>query len=300
MKAPPAIGPFKPRLTRLHRTRAAKGFADAAFLHKRVAEDLCERLEAIPRRFETVLALGAPVLFASGVAERPDLAARLGRIVFADAVAPLAPHGVACDPEFLPFTDESFDLVVSPLLLHWTNDLVGALIQIRRALRPDGLFLGALFAAGTLSELRAAFLQAESELRGGAGPRVAPFADLVDLAAVLQRAGFALPAADRDQIVVRYREPLELLRDLRAAGETNALAQRAGPLGRDTLFRAMEIYRATNAEGDRVRATFEIVTLTGWAPHESQQKPLEPGSAKMRLADAIGGAQAKPAGRNQT
>jgi hypothetical protein len=130
-------------------------------------------------------------------------------------------------------------------------------------------------------------LNAESELRGGAGPRVAPFADLIDLADLLQRAGFALPAADRDEITARYRDPIDLLRDLRAAGETNALRQRAGPLARDVLVRALELYRASSSDGERVRATFEVVTLTGWAPHESQQRPLEPGSATTSLADAL-------------
>jgi SAM-dependent methyltransferase len=274
-------------LARLHRARAAKGFAGAAFLHKRTADDLAERLEAIPRRFERVLALGAPKLFAESVADRPALQRRFGQIVFADPVAELAPHGVACVPEFLPFAEASFDLVVSPLLLHWTNDLVGALIQIRGVLTPDGLFLGALFGAETLRELRAALLRAESELRGGAGPRIAPFADLIDLADLLQRAGFALPAADRDEIAVRYRDPIDLLRDLRAAGETNALRQRAGPLARDVLMRALELYRASSSDGERVRATFEVVTLTGWAPHESQQRPLKPGSATASLADAL-------------
>jgi SAM-dependent methyltransferase len=274
-------------LARLHRARAAKGFAAAAFLHKRTADDLAERLEAIPRRFERVLALGAPKLFSESVAARPDLQSRFGRIVFADPVAELAPRGVACDPEFLPFAEASFDLVVSPLLLHWTNDLVGALIQIRTILAPDGLFLGSLFGVETLRELRAALLNAESELRGGAGPRVAPFADLIDLADLLQRAGFALPAADRDEITARYRDPIDLLRDLRAAGETNALRQRAGPLARDVLVRALELYRASSSDGERVRATFEVVTLTGWAPHESQQRPLEPGSATTSLADAL-------------
>jgi SAM-dependent methyltransferase len=251
---------------------------------------LAERLEAIPRPFARALVLGAPAIFLEEVQARPDLAARIEGVIAADSVAALArtPPGVALDPERLPFTDEAFDLIVSPLLLHWANDLPGALVQLRRALKPDGLFLGALAGGDTLHEVRACLIEAEAELRGGAGPRIAPFADVIALAGLLQRAGFALPAADRDRIVVRYREPLMLLRDLRAMGETNALAARAGPLTRGVLFRAMELYRERYADPDgRVRATFEIVTLAGWAPHASQQKPQRPGSAKTRLADAL-------------
>ncbi|MGE0829171.1 MAG: methyltransferase domain-containing protein [Hyphomonadaceae bacterium] len=282
----PAI--FDGRLARLHRARAAKGFAENAFLHRRVAEDLAERLEAVPRRFERALLLGAPALMQESLRARPALAARIGEIVKADPAAALADGGIVLADETLPFTAAEFDLVLSPLILHGVNDLPGALIQIRRALRPDGLFLGALYAGGALQELRAALLEGESEVKGGAGPRVAPFGDLIDLAGLLQRASFALPAADRDEIVVRYREPLRLLADLRAAGDTSALVARAPPLTRAVLMRALEFYRERFAEADgRVRATFEIVTLTGWAPHESQQKPLRPGSAKARLADAL-------------
>ena len=276
--------PFDARLLRLRKQRAARGFAEAAFLHKRAAEDLAERLEAIPRRFERVLTLGGGGLMGAALEARPELRARLGEIVEADVVG----AGVALDPEHLPFADGSFALIVSPLLLHWTNDLPGALIQARRALKPDGLLLASLFGGETLHELRFALLEAESELRGGAALRVAPFADLQDVAGLLQRAGFALPAADRDVVMVRYREPLRLLTDLRAMGETAALRERAPPLTRGMLMRAMEIYRQRFAEPDgRVRATFEIVTATGWAPADSQPRALKPGSAKTRLADAL-------------
>jgi hypothetical protein len=179
---------------------------------------------------------------------------------------------------------------VSLLALHAVNDLPGALVQIRRVLAPDGLFLACLLGGATLTELRQAFTEAEAEVEGGASPRVAPFADLRDLGALLQRAGFALPVTDVDTVVVRYADPLRLLRDLRAMGLSNPLAhRRKTPLRRATLLRAMQIYAKRFADPDgRVRATFELVWLSGWAPHESQQKPLRPGSARVRLADALG------------
>jgi hypothetical protein len=162
-------------------------------------------------------------------------------------------------------------------------------VQIRRALKPDGLFLGAILGGATLTQLRQALLQAEAELHGGAGPRVSPFADVMDAAHLLQRAGFALPVADIDQVEVGYASPLELIGDLRAMGETNVLAERSRrPLSRALLARTAEVYAERFSRPDgRVKASFDIVTMTGWAPHESQQKPLKPGSARMRLADAL-------------
>ncbi|MFO1018461.1 MAG: methyltransferase domain-containing protein [Hyphomonadaceae bacterium] len=284
--SPAPTFPFETRLLRRRKLRARSGFAEAAFLHARVAADLADRLEAIPRRFESVLALGGGGLFSAELRERKELSERVGHLVEADWAA----GDVQLDPERLPFAAESFDLIVSPLALHWTNDLPGALIQLRRALRPDGLLLASLFGGETLNELRLSLIEAESELTGGAGPRVAPFADLQDVAGLLQRAGFALPTADRDVVTVRYGEPMRLLADLRAMGETAALTQRSPRgLSRRILARAFEIYRARFSGGDgRVRATFEILTATGWAPHASQQQPLKPGSAKTRLADALG------------
>lgn len=271
---------------RRRKRRAAAGFAEAAFLHVRVAADLADRLEAIPRPFPRALALGGGGLFSTELQRRPELAARIGEVVEAD----LASGDVVLDPEHLPFAPGAFDLIVSPLALHWVNDLPGALIQLRHALKPDGLLLASLFGGATLNELRLCLIEAESELTGGAGPRVAPFADLQDIAALLQRAGFALPAADRDVLTVRYGEPMRLLADLRAMGETAALTQRAPrALSRRILARAFEIYRDRFSDPDgRIRATFEILTATGWSPHESQQQPLKPGSAKTRLADALG------------
>ncbi len=277
----PALGPFEPRLVRQRKRRARASFRDAAFLHVRVAADLADRLEAIPRRFERVLALGGGGLFSEEIATRSELTARIGAIIETDLDV--------IDPEHLPFASGAFDLIVSPLALHWVNDLPGALIQIRLALKPDGLLLASLFGGETLTELRLSLIEAESEITGGAGPRVSPFADLQDVAGLLQRAGFALPAADRDVVTVRYGDPMRLLSDLRAMGETSALRERSAlALSRRILARAFDIYRARHTDDDgRVRATFEILTATGWSAHESQQKPLKPGSATARLADAL-------------
>lgn len=231
--------------------------------------------------------------FAAALADS-EAAGRVGVLIEADlSAAMLAGRGgprLVADEERLPFAPGSLDLIVSTLGLHWTNDVVGALIQVRRALKPDGLFLGAFLGGSTLTELRQALTDAEGEILGGAGSRVSPFADSRDAAGLLQRAGFALPVADVDRVNVSYEHPLKLLADLRAMGETNVLADRhPRVLTRALLARASEIYaeRFAGADG-RVGATFEIVTLTGWAPHESQQQPLQPGSARMRLADALG------------
>ncbi len=246
------------------------------------------------RRFPLAVDLGARdgafarALAASDARDKLDLLVEtdLSEAMLADRTGPR----LVVDEERLPFAEASLDLVVSTLALHWTNDLVGSLIQIRRALKPDGLFIGSILGGATLTELRQCLLAAESELSGGAGLRVSPFADAFDAAALLQRAGFALPVADVDQVTVRYGHPFDLLRDLRSMGETNVLLDRPRkPLSRAVLMRAMALYLDRFAQPDgKVPATFEIVTVTGWAPHESQQKPLKPGSAKMRLADALG------------
>ncbi len=197
---------------------------------------------------------------------------------------------IIADEEALPFAEGSLDLAVSGLALHHVNDLPGCLVQIRRALKPDGLFLAALLGGETLKELREAWLIAEDEVMGGASPRVAPFADVRDLGGLLQRAGFALPVADTDVVRVTYASPLDLMREIKAFGASNVLtARRRVPVTRKLLFRAAEVYSERFALPDgRIPATFEIITLTAWVPHESQQKPLQPGSAKARLADALG------------
>jgi SAM-dependent methyltransferase len=203
---------------------------------------------------------------------------------------------VALDEERLPFAGAGLDLVVSTLGLHWTNDVVGALVQARLALKPDGLFIGALLGGATLTELRQSLTAAEAEILGGAGSRVSPFADPADAAALLQRAGFALPVADVDRVMVSYAHPLRLLADLRQMGETSVLSERhPKPLTRALIGRMSEIYleRFGDSAG-RVPATFEILTLTGWAPHESQPQPREPGAARRRLAEALGTGERKP------
>jgi len=260
----------------------AAGYPD--FLLARCASDLDERLSAVLRRFERAADLGTPLPLAG-----PVLQARAGDLLRMPEVAEPGAALVG-DLETLPFAAESLDLAASLLALHAVNDLPGALIQINRALRPDGLFIACLLAGQSLTELRQSLLAAEVELTGGASPRVAPFADLRDLGGLLQRAGFALPVIDSESVTVRYGDMFGLLRDLRAMGWANALAERSRkPLRRGVLLRAAELYAERFSDPDgRLRATFEIVWLSGWAPHESQQKPLRPGSAKARLADALG------------
>jgi SAM-dependent methyltransferase len=271
------------------RVRRAVALGPATFLLDRVADDLAERLATVLRRFELAVDLGTP-----GDAVRTALARleSVGKIVAAD-VMPDAARGeifIATDEEALPFGDATLDLVVSALALQFVNDLPGVLVQVRRALKPDGLLLAALLGGETLTELRQSFAEAESEIEGGVSPRVAPFADLRDLGALLQRAGFALPVTDVDRVTVRYDSVFGLMHDLRRMGATNALlARRRTPLKRATLQRMAEIYAERFADEDgRLRATFEIVWLSGWAPHPDQQQPLKPGSAKARLADALG------------
>lgn len=266
---------FDRNLLRL-RQRRARALGPATFLIDRVAVELGERLAVVLRQFERAADLGTP----TGAVRRVlTESGKVGTVV--DVIA---------DEEALPFAAGSLDLVVSALALQFVNDLPGTLIQIRRALKPDGLLLAALIGGDGLTELRQAFAQAESEVEGGVSPRVAPFADLRELGALLQRAGFALPVVDSDRLTVRYKTVLDLMRDLRRMGATNVLTERRrAPLKRKTLFRMAEIYAERFSDSDgRLRATFEIAWLSGWAPHESQQKPLKPGSATARLADALG------------
>lgn len=273
------------------RQRAAAGARDADFLLGRVAEDFVERLSVTRRTFPIAAAIGA---YHGVVAARLAGLSGITTIVTTEAARDLLLQApglrVQADEEALPFRNESLDLVVSALSLQFANDLPGALIQIRRALKPDGLFLGALLGGETLTELRQSLLAAEEELEGGASPRVAPFADVRDLGSLLQRAQFALPVADAEIVRVTYAHPLALMRELRAMGASNTLlARRRTPLRRATLARAFEIYaQRFGLPNGRVPATFEIMTMTGWAPHESQQKPLAPGSAKVSLTQVLG------------
>ena len=254
------------------------------FLIDRVASDLADRLGAVLREFPLAVDLGTP-----SDAVRTTLA-RLTSIGRLFRVTSSPDADIVADEEVLPFRDASLDLVVSALALQFVNDLPGALVQVRRALRPDGLFLAAVLGGETLTELRQSFAAAEAEVEGGVSPRVAPFADVRDMGALLQRAGFALPVTDVERLTVRYSSPFILMGELRRMGATNVLVQRRRvPLRRATLKRMAEIYAERFSDPDgKVRATFEIIWLSGWAPHESQQKPLRPGSAQARLADALG------------
>ncbi len=250
---PPRI--FDRKAVALHRARAMRTNGDT-FLAREAAEGLAERLGAVQRPFAH-------------------------RLILEDVLG---------EDERLDAAPESADLVTSVLSLHAVNDLPGVLVQVRRALKPDGLFVAALFGGETLTELRQSLAAAEIDVMGGVSPRVAPFADVRDLGGLLQRAGFALPVADVERTIVRYSDFHLLVRDLRALGETNALAERSRtPMSRKMLAAAKAHYAANFADPDgKLRATFDIVYLTGWAPHESQQQPLKPGSAKSRLADALG------------
>jgi len=269
MSAPPLL--FDRALHRKRLDRAARAYANADFLQRRAAYDVAERLAPILRTFSVAVDLSARRgAFAEALSdEAPD---RVETLIEADlSHRMLAGRGglrVAADEERLPFADASLDLIVSTLGLHWTNDVVGALIQIRRALRADGLFIGAFLGGTTLTELRQSLVAAESEILGGAGSRVSPFADAQDAAGLLQRAGFLQPVSDIDKVTVTYEHPLKLLADLRQMGETSVLADRhPKPLTRALLQRAFEIYAERfGGEDGRIPATFEILTLTGWAP----------------------------------
>jgi SAM-dependent methyltransferase len=284
----PAAALFDRRAWRTHRERAAhRGAVD--FLHAEVADRLLDRLDLVGREFPVALDLGA-----RGGGLGRALAQRRGteRVVAAEPAAGFltgmtAPRVVA-DPELAPFADGSFDLIASVLTLHWVADLPGALVQLRRALKPDGLLLAAMLGGQTLVELRTALFEAELGEEGGVSPRVSPAIELSDAAALLQRGGFALPVADSETITASYPDLLALLRDLRGMGETNALAARRRFLPRATLARAAAFYAERFAEPDgRLPATFEVIFLCGWAPHLSQPQPLPRGSAKMRLGDAL-------------
>lgn len=285
------------------RRRRAQALGSATFLIDRIADDLADRLETVLRRFSRAADLGSPT-----GAVRRVLRGRVDTLIAVGAAPEaLADHPgpkIVADEEALPFADGVLDLAVSALTLQSVNDLPGTLVQIRRALKPDGLFLAALLGGDSLIELRESFAAAEAEVEGGMSPRVAPFVDAREAGALLQRAGFALPVSDVDRITVRYASPFGLMADLRRMGETNVLAERRrAPLRRATLRRMLEVYADRYADADgRVHATFDVVWLSGWAPHASQPQPLRPGSARARLADALGTSEIslgdKPSGGN--
>jgi SAM-dependent methyltransferase len=268
---------FDRALLRVRQDRALR-LGMATFLLDRVAEDIEERLRAVLREFKTAADIGT-----AGDQVRDALAGRVGQLARVDLPD--------LESEPLPLPPASLELAVSALAFQFVNDLPGVLAQIRRALKPDGLLLAAMIGGDTLTELRQSFAGAEAELESGVSPRVAPFADLRDIGALLQRAGFALPVTDVDRIVVRYDDAFALMADLRRMGATNILVERRRtPTRRTTLLRMAQIYRERFADPDgRIRATFDVIWLSGWAPHESQQQPLQPGSAKASLAEAVRG-----------
>jgi SAM-dependent methyltransferase len=282
---------FDRKLLRTRRERFAHEIEARSFLLDHVAREIAERVELMLRPFPLALDLGAyRGALGRNVAALPSVES----MIYAEsalAFAKLCPGpALVCDEDLLSLKEPSFNLIVSGLALHRVNDLPGALIQIRRALHPDGLFMAALLGAGALVELRQVLIEAEAEQAGGASPRISPFGDVRDYGGLLQRAGFALPVADAETLGVLYASPRELMREVRALGGGNVLLARSRrPLSRQTLARAEELYRARYGTADgRVRASFEIVYLSGWAPDPSQQKPLKPGSAAQRLADALG------------
>ncbi len=258
------------------RQRRAQALGPAGFLLDRVTEDIEERLHAVMRNFADVADIWTPAMLL-----RPPLRDRF------DTIAHISPDSSA--EEVLPLQPASLDLVVSGLAFQFVNDLPGVLAQIRRALKPDGLLLAAMIGGDTLTELRQAFAAAEAECEGGVSPRVAPFADLRDAGGLLQRAGFALPVTDLDRVVVRYDDAFALMADLRRMGATNILHERRRtPTRRATLLRMAQLYAERFADPDgRVRATYDVIWLSGWAPHASQQQPLRPGSAKVSLEAAV-------------
>lgn len=290
---PPDI--FSGPAQRRFRARAAPSLAAHDFLITRVIDDIATRLQAINRVFKHALILGAHQQ--SGLAELQK-ALPEAEFIFAD-ITPAMLEGVPgqhliCVDETLNLAPESIDLVISPLTLQAVNDLPGILVQIRKALKPDGLMLAALLGGDTLHELYTAFIateaESESESKTGITPHIAPFADIRDLGGLMQRAHFALPVVDSDKIIVHYKTAFNLLQDLRGLGWQNALVKRRKTFSRKALFAAMAAYYSENfarADG-RISATFEVLTLTGWAPHSSQQKPLKPGSAEISLTQVFG------------
>jgi SAM-dependent methyltransferase len=285
---------FDRAAVRRHRARAAAHLAAHDYLIREVAERLIDRLDDVRRQFPRALAIGCygdllPRLLAgrSGIATLVSCDLALERVRQAPGLA------VAADEEALPFACGSLDLVVALLTLHWVNDLPGALAQIRRALKPDGLLLAAMFGGQTLHQLRTALTEAEVAVENGLSPRVSPFADVRDAGGLLQRAGFALPVVDSDSITVSYADALTLWRDLRGMGESNAVIERRKSFSRrQTLLQAAARYRDRFADAEgRLPVTFQVLYLTAWAPDASQPQPLRPGSGRMRLADALRGCE---------
>lgn len=280
------------KLLRARFGRALRGGdPEARFLVDRAMQDIETRLSAVSRQFPAALVING---FSGAAVDRLKQSGRIETVFdmepVAEAVGPETMNAIVGDEERLPIASASLDLIVSPLTLHFVNDLPGTLVQLHRALKPDGLFLASLLGGSTLSELRRSFIEAEATLRGGISPRFLPLADVRDLGGLLQRAGFALPVVDRDILTVRYDNAFDLMRDLKSMGASNMLSGRdRTPLGRAVLADAADRYRRRFSDPDgRIRATFEIISLSGWAPHQSQQKPAARGSAQVSLADILG------------
>lgn len=283
---------FNRRTVRRHRDRAAPAFAEHAFLIEEVAERLADRLLDVKRAFPLALDLGCHSgEMGRALQGRGGVQTLLQADLSPALAARAAPPAFAADEEALPIADGTLDLVLSCLSLHWVNDLPGALVQVRRALKPDGLFLGAMLGGETLRELRGALAEAEIAEESGLSPRVSPFADVRDAGDLMSRAGFALPVMDTDTLTVSYPDPFKLMADLRGMGETNAVIEsRKSITRRATLMRAAQIYREHHGDDDgRIPATFQVIYLTGWAPAPDQPKALQPGSGKTSLKDALKG-----------
>ena len=291
---------FDRHLVRAHRARAASRVKGHDFLHRHAAAGICDRLDDVVRPFPTAIDLGTHGgVLADHLSNRDtiDTVVRCDLSPEMAGAAGATGPTVVADEEMMPFGEATADLIVSTLALHWTNDLPGALVQINRTLRPDGLFLGALLGGNSLSELRIALTEAEIEISGGANPRLSPLTDIRDLGGLLQRAGFALPVVDRETVTVTYDNVFRLITDLRGMGETNASLNRDRKIPPRAFWpRVAEIYHDRFAEADgRIPVTFELIHASGWAPAAGQQMPLRPGSARGRLADALGTTE-RPAG----
>ena len=273
---------FDRKKIRVQRNRALKKITDHNFLVQWASDQLLSRLSIIKKEFPVCLQVGTRASLDSSKIKG------LKHLVTVDNT--MTGNSVIADEELLPFAPKSFDLILSALNLHTTNDLPGTLLQLKQSLKPDGLFLSAILGGETLHELRSIFTQAEMDISGGISPRVAPFADMPQMGALMQRAGFNLPVVDSEIVTVTYDNLFKLILDLRLMGEGNALTQRSKSFNnRELLMRAAELYKKQYSEADgKIVATFEIIFLIGWAPHESQQKPLRPGSAKTRLSEALG------------
>lgn len=278
---------FNRRVVRKNRDQAAANFSNHNFLVQEITNRLLDNLLDIRKDFQNIVSVQADLGAVNTHFKKASLIHQdFSKNMLRDQPGLL----VQGDEEFFPFKNQSLDLILSCLSLHWVNDLPGSLIQFLQSLMPDGLFLGALFGGETLKELRQAMMSAEMELRGGISPHISPFLDIKDAGSLLQRAGFALPVVSAEQVTVTYPDAFELMKDLKAMGEQNSLIKRfKGLTSPKLLSKTAEIYHHTHADGEgRIPATFEILYLQGWTPHESQQKPLKPGSAKISLKDALG------------